>query len=216
MSKKRLVLGAIAAAVVALYFSGALEHARPAAMQRLLLDLGMWGPVLFVACFTVVQLLQGPSLPFLIAAPLTWSAAVALPTLWICAILGGLPGFVIARYIAHDWVQARLPARLHRYDHYITTRGLRAIIVLRLFFFTAPYVPPMIALTRTRFRDYLVGTAIGVLPGVLLWSVYGAAIFAWARRQPASTWIVVAGTVCAIVVAVQLYRRRMVPQAGEA
>ena len=220
MTKRLAVLGVLAAAALALalalFFSGALDSVRPSGVRTTLLDLGVWGPVLFIACFALAHLLQVPSLPFLVTAPLTWPAPVAFLTLWLGSVIAGLPGFVVARYVAHDWVQAHLPARLHRYDRQIAERGLRAIIGLRLFFFTAPYLPPVIALTRTRLRDFLLGSAIGLLPGALLWGFGGQAMFAWTRRQPPTTWALLAVAAGAVALAVWTYRRRAVPQPGEA
>lgn len=53
------------------------------------------------------------------------------------------------------------------------------VVVLRLLLFMTPAVNYALALTPLRFRDFLLGSAIGLIPGVILFASGAAAIFGW-------------------------------------
>ena len=44
----------------------------------------------------------------------------------------------------------------------------------------------------------MVGTAIGFLPGTILWTVLGGQFFAWAQRQPPEVWALIAAAFVAL------------------
>ncbi len=198
----------IAAAAIAVYATGAYEYLRPTALRDLLLGLGVWGPVVYVLAFMLGQILQLPGQPFLLAAALTWPRPMAFAVAWLGCILCGLPSFLFARYVAHDWVQARLPARLRKYEARMVQGGVRAVILLRLILFLSPLLPPALALSRVRLREFLIGTAIGLLPEVIVWTVFGPRLFAWFMALPRSIWAVLAVAAGLITLAVFAYHWR--------
>jgi uncharacterized membrane protein YdjX (TVP38/TMEM64 family) len=62
----------------------------------------------------------------------------------------------------------RILARLDR-------RPILVVAILRVIFFSAPWLNYSLALTQLRFRDHLIGTAIGITIPVILSSV----LFDW-------------------------------------
>ena len=53
---------------------------------------------------------------------------------------------------------------LHRLDQ----RPIRTVFILRLLLFLAPPLNYVLAMTNVRYRDYLIGSALGLVPGLLL------------------------------------------------
>lgn len=119
----------------------------------------------------------------------TWSLAAAL----IAAVLT----YAAGRWAGRDLVSAHAGARLARIDRWLTRRGLLAVIVVRL----QPIAPFGLVgyaygTSTVRFRDYLLGTALGGLPSSFSYATIGAAAIAphslsWLTFIPAATGILI-------------------------
>jgi uncharacterized membrane protein YdjX (TVP38/TMEM64 family) len=109
-------------------------------------------------------------------------------------------GFAFARFVARDWVAARLPKRLRAYDERLARSGLRTVIVLRLVFFLLPASHWLLGLSQVRFGEYMLGTLVGALPGIVLMTYLGGGLVAWLLEQPPPVWIGVAVVVGAVIV----------------
>ncbi|MGQ0632272.1 MAG: TVP38/TMEM64 family protein [Sporichthyaceae bacterium] len=168
-----IVLGALIAAVaVVLAFTGlpSSDEIRDWAD-----DAGPAGPVLFAAAFAAISLLPLPLAPLSIAAGVLFGFAVALPAVYAGGLVGAAATFGIARALGRPAVVQISGERLARIDALVRRRGLAAIIGVRL----VPIVPFTLfnyacGLTGVRTRDYLLGTAIGVLPGTSAYVAAGA------------------------------------------
>jgi uncharacterized membrane protein YdjX (TVP38/TMEM64 family) len=89
----------------------------------------------------------------------------------IGATAGACGAFLVARFLARDWVAARLRGRAGEMDRWIARRGVLAILLLQLL----PITPFNIinfggGLTAIPFRDYTWATAVGMAPGVFAYS----------------------------------------------
>ncbi len=207
MKKRLVLLGAVALAAVAAYAAGLHERLDADGMRALLLDLGAWAPVIYVALFALLEPLGVPGIAFVIPASIVWPLWLAFFLSWLGAIAAGVVGFSFARYLARDWVAAHLPERFHRYDERLAERGLTTVILVRLLFFLAPPAHWALGLSRVRFGPFLAGTAIGFVPGIALWTVAGRSLLDWVSAQGAIAWLAVAAAVL-IFVALRRYRRR--------
>ena len=175
---RRLVVGVLAIALAAaLYASGAFDD--PEATVALIRDAGAWGIVAYLATFTLLQPFGISGHAFTLAAAVVWGGALG----FALAMVGGLGaasvGFVFARYVAFDWVQARIPERLRRYETWLVERGVLGVIVFRVFTFTAPAGQLLVGTLRIPYRTMIVGTAVGLVPGVAIDIFLGGAIWDW-------------------------------------
>lgn len=214
MRKRIAILLGFVAVIAVVFATGVYEYIRPTVMREWLLGLGPWGPVVYVLGFAFAQLTQLPGLPFLVAASLTWPLPVAFTVAWVGVTLCGLPSFLLTRYVAHDWVQAHLPDRFHRYNDRIAQGGVRTVILLRLVFYLSPLLPPALALSRVRAREFVIGTAIGLLPEVLVWALFGPRLVDWFLGLTRTNWQWAGGVALAVVVAAVVayrFRRRLPP-----
>ena len=96
---------------------------------------------------------------------------VALPG----ALLAAVAAFWIGRRLGREAVERFTGARVARVDALLARRGVVAVLACRLL----PVVPFVgvnyaAGLTGVRFRDYLVGTAIGIVPGAVAYVAVGA------------------------------------------
>ncbi len=163
-----IVLGAVGLALI-------LGTPDIAAMRARVDAVGIWGPALFFALYASLALIPGPK-------ALLTAAGGALFGLWAGAglsLAGALVGAVISfgagRLLGRDAVDHLIRGRLARVDALLADHGLSAVLIVRL----VPLVPFIAinyasGLSGVRFRHYLLGSALGMVPGSLAYAALGA------------------------------------------
>jgi uncharacterized membrane protein YdjX (TVP38/TMEM64 family) len=144
-------------------------------IQALVLEQGALGFVAYLAMFAIGELVHVPGMVFVAAAVLAYGRgfgflaafAGAMTSLsvsfWVVRLVGGQPLGEIRRPTFQKLL-ARLDAQ-----------PIATVAVLRALFWLAPALNYALAMTRVRFRDYAVGSALGLLPPIAL----AALAFEW-------------------------------------
>ena len=92
------------------------------------------------------------------------------------AIELGRLAFLVARYLASDWVAARSGGRLRQLIHGVETEGWRFVAFVRLVpLFPFNLLNYALGLTRIRFSHYLIATYVCMLPGAFAYTYLGYA-----------------------------------------
>ncbi|HKC52428.1 MAG TPA: VTT domain-containing protein [Myxococcota bacterium] len=178
-----LLLLLVVVALAAAWASGLYAHATPERVADLVAGAGALGPLAFIALFAAAETVHVPGVLFVLAASALWPPAVAIPTAYAGALTASLAVFFLARRIVPAGARERLPEWLLRYESRLETHGLQTVIALRLVLFLLPTVHWLLGASRVSFRDYLLGSAIGLLPGVVFYVLVG--------RQALEHWPVV-------------------------
>ncbi len=209
-----VLLVALALALGAAWWSGAYSHATPERVAALVERAGIFGPIAFVALFAAAELVQVPGALFVVAAALLWPVSVALPTAYLGALIASVVVFVVARRLVPEALRERLPERLLRYEARLVTHGLTTVIALRLVLFLAPAAHWLLGASRVSFRDFLLGTAIGIAPGVIALVLLGRQAFD--NADVLRPWLLGALALGAVLVVVRRARaaRRRVTRAS--
>ncbi len=138
-------------------------------------DVGPWGPGLYLAIYTSLSVIPCPK-------ALVTAAGGALFGLWAGAALaltGALFGAMICfgagRLLGREAVDRLIRGRLARVDELLGDHGLAAVLVVRL----VPLVPFTAinyasGLSGVRFRHFVLGSALGMVPGSLAYAALGA------------------------------------------
>lgn len=187
--------------------------------------LGAWLDVDFVVsslrrfghAFGPLAAICGFALALTVAVPLTFLTLVALvaygPMAGLgCAMAGALlsatASYGIGRFLGREVVQRLAGERINRLSRRLASRGLLAVIALRLVPVAPFAVINMVAgASHLRLRDLLLGTLIGMTPGALAMTLFVKQIAA-ALKQPTPTTFVLAGlTVLLIAVAAWAMQR---------
>jgi hypothetical protein len=87
---------------------------------------------MFVLAYALLQPFGVPGTIFVVAAPLIWPWPAAFAVSMAGTMAASVVGFSFARFVARDWVSARIPARLRRYDEAIARHAFTTVVVLRL------------------------------------------------------------------------------------
>lgn len=170
--------------VLALVIVALLVGVPPLAEIRAWIAAAGWaGPVLYAALYAGLSLTPAPASVLSVGGGVLFGLAIGVPVVMAGAITGALLGFGLARRLGRESVQ-RLQARagvgagaerLARLDALLRRRGLVAIIGIRL----APILPFAVlnmacGLSALRFRDYALGSAVGMLPVATAFVAVGA------------------------------------------
>ena len=165
-----LVLAAIGA-IVALWEWGPLGRLiEPEALAKAsgLARGHLYGYVAAVLAFVVGGALFAPLTALVAAATLVFGAPGGFAVSMAGGILSAATTYLIGDLLGGERLRGRAGTRLHDLSLLLGKRGLVAMIVVRQLP-VAPFSVVNIAAgaSHIRFRDYLIGTSVGLVPGVL-------------------------------------------------
>lgn len=198
------LLLAVVSAVLLAWASGVGQYLEVERFESLLRDLGIWGPVLYVLSFALLEPFGVLGIIFVVPGSLVWDWGTLFLLSWLGSVGAGIVGFSFARTIGREWVTQHLPERLHAYDERLASQGLRTVIFVRLVFFIMPPAHWALGLSRVSFGTFVLGTAIGFLPGMALFTYAGKSVVDRISDQP--PWV--GGAVIALFVLGSLAYRR--------
>ena len=93
----------------------------------------------------------------------------------VAALIGAVISFGLGRVLGRETVDRFIRGRLARVDELLTNRGLPAVLLVRLIPLV-PYIAINYAsgLSGVKFRHYVLGSAVGMMPGSLAYAALGA------------------------------------------
>ena len=154
---------------------------------------GVWGPLAFFGLYTALALLPVPKALLTVAGGalfgLWWGAGLSLGA----ALAGAIICFGWGRLLGREIVDRLARGRLGELDSLLTSHGLAAVLVVRL----VPFVPFTAinyasGLTGVRFGPYVLGSALGMIPGSLAYAALGAyGTDPWGLAVTASALVVI-------------------------
>ena len=73
-------------------------------------------------------------------------------------------GFFVSRWLVQDWVRKRLPQRFVGWEKRFVNHALLSTIALRVVTGYAPAADWFLGISKVRWREFLIGTIIGLIP----------------------------------------------------
>jgi uncharacterized membrane protein YdjX (TVP38/TMEM64 family) len=191
---------------------GVLDHlAEPRSLARSLVEMGAWGWVAFVVAYTLLQPFGVPGTIFVVAASLIWPWQTAFVLSMIGTMGASVVGFSFARFIARDWIAARIPARFRRYDEALERNAFRTVFLLRLIFWMPQVLHTFFGVSKVRFWTHFWGSLLGYIPPLFVISYLGSEIFDASGHMQPRAWPIMAGMFVAsvlLVLGVRHWERR--------
>ncbi len=203
LSRILIALVLVVAGLLAWQF-GIFDYLTIEQLQSLKVTLGYWAPIAFVVAFVIGELLQVPSVFWVLCAGLIWPWWFALPLSMLAAVMAATVAFLVARHILGDRFHEKLPKGFDALALGLEKSPLKAVIVIRLTTFLHPVVHWVLGASPIRLPIFLLGTAIGILPGVVAIVLLGQTFVTW--WEDYAYWLV--GATLLVVGAFLLYRRR--------
>ncbi|WP_435198930.1 TVP38/TMEM64 family protein [Janibacter sp. GS2] len=136
---------------------------------------GWWGPALFFAFYVGMALIPAPMSVLTVTGGSLFGLWSGAGLSLAGALVGAVISFVIGRQLGREAVDRLLRGRLERVDALLADHGLSAVLTVRLL----PILPFVAinygsALSGVRLRHYVLGSAIGMIPGCLAYTALGA------------------------------------------
>ncbi|MFG6096411.1 TVP38/TMEM64 family protein [Leptothoe sp. ISB3NOV94-8A] len=213
---KRLVLimalVCIAATGVAIFSLGGID---PVWLQTSLDRAGLWGPIFYIVIYTVATVLILPSTVLNLAGGALFGPW--LGSLWttIGALIAAMVAFGFTRTVGRELVEKRLAGYWQTLDAEIRHGGMVYIFSIRLL----PVIPYGLVnfaagLTSISWKDYVVGTTLGTLPGVLPFVLLGSSGLTLSQTGDLVPLVIALTLIGMLVGGATWYRRRRaVPKA---
>ena len=146
------------------------------ALSNWLAGAGAWAPVTFIAFYAAATVLFLPGLVLTLAAGALFGAVPGALYSLVGATLGATLAFVIARYLAADWVARRAGGRLKRLIEGVEAEGWRFVAFVRLVpLFPFNLVNYALGLTRIPLLAYAAASFVCMFPGALAYAWLGHA-----------------------------------------
>jgi len=105
---------------------------------------------------------------------------IATTIAWLGNLLGAVAAFFIGRYLFRSYLKNEiLPKypRLEEFDRKISKKGMLTVIAIRLIpVFPFNIINYLLGITCVKTKDYIIGTAIGLIPGTAAFVYLGKGI----------------------------------------
>jgi len=149
-------------------FTSFKTYLTPETLNRILEHAGIWAPVLYIFIYALGVCLFIPGLLLTGIGALLFGPYWGFIYIWVGAMIGASGAFFIGRTLGRDFAAAMIGDRLKKYDDAIERNGFAVVLYLRLLYF--PFTPMNfgMGLTKVRFRDYFLGTGLGIIAGTFI------------------------------------------------
>lgn len=169
---------------------------------------GIWGPVIYIVLYVLRPLILFPAAVFSASAGAIWGLK-GLVYLLIGANLSAIAEFIIARYFAREAVEKLIKGKFSSIDQAVEKKGFVTVLLIRLIPNVAWDIQNLaLGLTKVKFRDYVLATLIGILPGSFALVYFGSS-FISVITNPKHFWkIIVAFVILGAVYYLQQFLRK--------
>jgi phospholipase D1/2 len=152
-----------------------------------------WGPVAAVAVFTVAGMLMVPVTALIVATGLVFGGAVGFATALVGSLTTAAAGYAAGALLWRDAARRLMGRRANELSRKLASRGVLAMTALRIVP-VAPFTVVNVAAgaSHIRCRDYLLGTLLGMGPGVLALTLIADRVASVVREPQVAdvAWIV--------------------------
>ncbi len=121
-----------------------------------------------------------PGTPLTLLAGATFGVFLGSVVSLIGNIIGATLAFFVSRYFLQKYVVKNILSkypRIAEYEKRFSTHGLETVILLRLIpLFPFNALNYLLGVTRVSNRNYILGTAIGIIPGTIAFVYFGRSL----------------------------------------
>jgi uncharacterized membrane protein YdjX (TVP38/TMEM64 family) len=173
-------------------------------------ELGPAGVAVFAALYILATLLLVPAWIFTVAAGALFGMVWGFALVWGAALAGATAAFLLARHALRERVKKHFArnALLKIIDKALRKEGWKVVVLLRM----SPLVPFGVqnyfyGVTRLELRDFMAGSAVGMIPGELVYVFLGATGRAAMGEGGEARWALLAAGIVATFIATWMIGR---------
>lgn len=136
-------------------------------------EAGLLGPVLFVGLMTVLVPLNVPGIAFVVPSTALFGGVGGVTLSLAGGFLASMTGVVAARRLGRSAFEARVPARLRRWEERMSACGFWGIALLRSCAFLLQPVDWLCGMSSIPMRTVALATLVGLVPPTLVVALAG-------------------------------------------
>ncbi|NKN33220.1 VTT domain-containing protein [Marichromatium bheemlicum] len=168
-----------------------------------------WGPALLLSGFVIGSLLAVPVTLLILVTALVYGPLAGAGYALFGALLAALAAYAIGAYLGRPTVDRLAGGRIHRLSERLARRGILTIVAVRI----VPVAPftllnLLAGASHIRLRDYVIGTLVGMLPGVAAMAVFAEGLMALLRRASPEQFLLLV-LALALILGLGLLARRL-------
>jgi uncharacterized membrane protein YdjX (TVP38/TMEM64 family) len=211
------LLALFAAVLLVALVSDVFEETTPRRIHEAVRNAGVWAPAIYLAGFVFRPITLVPLTFWLVAGGIAFGWTRGVPYAFVGANLGAAATFLAARSLGRDFLLRRFGRRAASVGG-SGRWGARHVLSLQLF----PLMPHDLlnvaaACSRIPYGRFLVGSALGTLPGVVLYTYAGSVLLAPGSPQFWAAFTALAAlSVLSLLASRRFVRRGAEVVAGEA
>lgn len=177
MSNKLLRLSVIVLIVAGIILSILYrEQVNPQALEQWIQGAGIAGPVVFMLIYAIGTIFFLPGSVLTLAGGAIFGPVLGTVYSLTGATIGATLAFLVARYIASDWVECKTGGRLKQLKEGVEEESWRFVAFVRLVpLFPFNLLNYALGLTRIKLWHYVAASYICMLPGALAYTYLGYA-----------------------------------------
>ncbi len=184
MSKKYVGIGLLCLLGLGLVFflrqSGSTSLFSGEELKNFVESFGLWAPLVYLSLYVIATLLFIPGSPITLASGVLFGPWYGTLYTVVGATIGACLAFLLSRTLGHGLIKpgtGKIAEKLQTYDERIARHGFLTVLLLRL----VPLFPFnglnfALGFTNVSFRDYFLGTLIGIIPGTFAYVYFGSAL----------------------------------------
>jgi uncharacterized membrane protein YdjX (TVP38/TMEM64 family) len=173
---------------------------------------GPWGPLFVLAGFIVGSLIAVPVTLLILVTALIYGPAPGALYAMAGSASAAMATYGLGYYLGRQAVERLSGGSIGRLSERLARRGILTVIAVRIIP-VAPFtvINLFAGASHIRFRDYLIGTLIGMVPGVAAMAVFAEGILALVRDADLQHFLV-AALALVFIVGLTLLARRLFTQ----
>jgi len=146
------------------------------AVETWVASLGIWAPIGFVLLYGVATIAMAPGSIFDLAGGALFGPYLGSALDLAGGSLGAALAFLVARYLARDWVEIRAGPRMQAVMHSVDAEGWRFVAFVRVVpIFPYNILNYLLGLTRIPFYHYMLATFVFMGPSTIVYTYIGHA-----------------------------------------
>ncbi|MDY6942466.1 MAG: VTT domain-containing protein [Pseudomonadota bacterium] len=151
--------------------------------------MGLLGPVAFCLGGIVAIVLNIPTIVVITFAAVIYGMAGAAAMGFVALIVATFVIWWVSQYLGREFLKSHFGRYIPMVEAHFEKNGLKTVTYARLIFFALPPVNWVLASMNVGIKDFLVGTALGSTPHILVWSWLGGTIVQMLSRNEEISWI---------------------------
>jgi uncharacterized membrane protein YdjX (TVP38/TMEM64 family)/Fe-S oxidoreductase len=175
---KIILFLAIAAAVVAIRMTGIHHYLDSETLRQTVASLGSLGPLAYMLLYAIAPALFLPGLPLTLAGGILFGPVWGVVYAITGATIGASLAFLISRYMARDWIRAKLSGpKWRRLEQGVEKNGWKIVAFTRLVpVFPFNLLNYAFGLTAIGFFPYVVTSFFCMLPACIAFIVFSSSL----------------------------------------